>query len=66
MVLGDGTAAPADPMLDISTHATTNTFSWRIFGISELNPFMDPAGTYFKLYVTPNLTSEAPWTATGT
>ncbi len=67
IVIGDGTGGtPANPLLDISTHATTNTLTMRILGISEQNFVMDPAGTYFKLLVTPNLTSEAPWTATGT
>ncbi len=67
IVIGDGTSnALADPLLDISTHAVTNTLTMRIHGISELNPFMDPAGTFFKLLVIPNLTSEAPWTILGT
>lgn len=66
IVIGNGTAAPANPVLDISTHATTNTLTMRIVGISELNFVMDPAGTFFKLYVIPNLTGDAPWTATGT
>lgn len=67
IVLGDGTSnVAANPLLDISTHAVTNTLTMRIVGISELNQFMDPAGTYFKLYVIPNLTGDAPWTILGT
>jgi len=66
MVLGDGTSGAADPKLDISTHATTNTLSWRIHGISEQMTFLDFSAQNVKLYVTPNLTAEAPWTTTGT
>ena len=67
IVIGNGASnVAANPLLDISTHATTNTLTMRIVGISELNFATDPAGTFFKLYVIPNLTSEAPWTATGT
>ncbi len=66
IVIGDGTSAAANPLLDISTHAVTNTLTMRIVGISELNFAMDPAGTYFKLYVIPNLTGDAPWTILGT
>lgn len=66
MVLGDGTSGAADPKLNISTHATTNTLSWRIVGVSEQMTFLDYSATNVRLLVTPNLTAEAPWTTTGT
>lgn len=66
MVLGDGTSGASDPKLDISTHATTNTLSWRIVGISEQMTFLDFSAQNVKLLVIPNLTAESPWTTTGT
>jgi hypothetical protein len=57
----------ADPMLDISTHATTSTLGWRILGISTAVENKDFSGTQVKLIVTCNKVSTAPaGTATGT
>lgn len=52
------------PRFDISTHAVTNTLTWRILGIA--NRFeQDPSGQFFKLLVTANLAQQAPFQATG-
>jgi hypothetical protein len=49
----------ADPYLDISVHATTHDFEWRIVGISDTkeNRFWD--GNYVKLLVAANRSQEA-------
>lgn len=55
-----------NPLLDISTHATTSTLLWRILDISPTLDNQDFSGNYVKLIVTPNVTSEAPGQTTGT
>ncbi len=54
----------ASPLLDISTHATTNTLVWRIVDLA-LGGNLDFAGTRVKLLVTCNLVQQAPWTILG-
>jgi len=52
--VGDTTDAnrpKADPRLDISGHATTNTLGWRIMGISKTLENVDFSGTNVKLIV---------------
>lgn len=44
----------ARPRLDISTHATTNTFPFKIVGISTTAGNQDFAGNYVELYVISN------------
>jgi hypothetical protein len=56
----------AFPKLDISTNNTTNTLQMRILGISDTAENQDYAGANVKVYVTANLTSEAPILTTGT
>jgi hypothetical protein len=56
----------AYPLLDISTHNTTNTLVWRIVRVprdSFLN--QDFSGNYVKLLVTGNVAQQAPFTTTG-
>lgn len=60
-----GSEPKVQPRLDISTHATTNTLQWRIVGISQTQENQDYSGTGVKLYVTPNLTQQAPYNSTG-
>lgn len=55
----------AFPKLDISTVNTTNTLQWRILGVSDSVENQDYSGANVKLYVTANVTSEAPVQATG-
>lgn len=53
---GDTTIAgryKADPRIDISTHATTNTLIWRIVGVSPQQ--QDFAGTNVKLLIACNI-----------
>ena len=66
MVNTAGLEPRLNPMLDISTHATTNTLQWRILDISPTLDNQDFTGKYVKLIVTPNVTSEAPAQTTGT
>lgn len=52
------------PRIDISTHAVTNTLTWRILGIA--NRFeQDPSGAFYKLLITANLAQQAPYTILG-
>lgn len=44
----------ARPRLDISTHATTNTFPFKIVGVSTTAGNQDYAGNYVELYVISN------------
>lgn len=44
----------ADPFIDISAQATTNTFGWRIEGISKNFSNQDFTGNYVKMLVTVN------------
>lgn len=44
----------AKPKLDISTHATTNTFPWKIIGISQTAQNQDYSGANVELYVISN------------
>jgi hypothetical protein len=44
----------ARPKLDISTHATTNTFPWKIIGVSQSGGNQDYAGANVELYVIAN------------
>lgn len=44
----------ARPRLDISTHATTNTFPFKIVGVSTTAGNQDFAGNYVELYVISN------------
>lgn len=62
---GDTTAVSADPMLDISTHATTAGLSWRIVGISGTVFNEDFSGNYVKLLVRANLVQHAGAPASG-
>lgn len=57
--------AKADPRVDISAHATTNTFRWRILDISPSAENADFSGTNVKVYVTPNVSQEPPFTVLG-
>lgn len=61
---GDTTRGTVNPMLDISTHATTNTLTWRIVDIApQIN--IDFTGLYVPLYVTANYSQDAPFTILG-
>jgi hypothetical protein len=55
----------ADPYIDISTHATTNTLSWRIEGVSKTLENQDYTGAYVKMLVSVNLSQEAGACASG-
>jgi len=44
----------AFPKLDISTHATTNTFPWKIIGVSQTAQNQDYSGQNVELYVISN------------
>jgi len=48
----------ADPYLDISEHATTNTLGWRIEGVAPTLENQDFSGEYVKMLVTVNLSQE--------
>lgn len=60
----DSNTRQANPVLDISTHAVTNTLPLRIVDISKV-PVQDFTGKYVKLIVTANLVQQAPWTPLG-
>ncbi len=53
-VPGNTAATTADPFIDISAQATTNTFGWRIEGISDNFSNQDFSGNYVKMLVTVN------------
>jgi hypothetical protein len=44
----------AKPKLDISTHATTNTFPWKIVGVQPAPPNVDFSGANVELLVISN------------
>jgi hypothetical protein len=44
----------AYPKLDIATHATTNTFPWKIVGVSQTAQNQDYSGANVELYVISN------------
>lgn len=44
----------ARPKLDISTHATTNTFPWKIVGLGQTAQNQDYSGANVELYVISN------------
>lgn len=56
--------AKATPLLDISTHATTNTLAWRIIDI-PLRPEIDFSGLNVPLLVMPNVVGQAAFQITG-
>lgn len=56
--------AKANPRLDISTHATTNTLVWRIVDIPRQDA-QDYTGNFVKLLVQANVVQQAPYQATG-
>ena len=62
---GVSAAASADPMLDISLHATTATLGWRIVDISPTKYNRDFSGSYVKVLVRVNESAEAGMPATG-
>ena len=62
-VLTAGSEPKADPMLDISTAATTNTLKWCIMGLSDTFENKDFAGKYVKLLVRSNI-GQQPWSST--
>jgi hypothetical protein len=64
-VTGVAPSDSADPYIDISTHATTNTLTWRIEGVSPTAENQDFATTYVKMLVRPNLSQEAGESASG-
>ena len=53
-VPGNTTLTTADPYIDISGNATTNTLGWRIEGISPTVANQDFTGNYVKMLVTVN------------
>ena len=55
----DGVAA-ATPEIDISTHATTATLRFTIFGLDESQDNQDYAGASFRLLLTANSYADAP------
>lgn len=55
----------ANPRLDISTHAVTNTLVWRVVDLAPNPKNQDYAGSFVKLIVTCNLVQQAPWTILG-
>lgn len=59
-------AANAFPKLDISTHANTATFPWRIVGISKSMENWDYAGANVKLLVEANAAQHPFSNTTGT
>lgn len=63
--LANPAVAPyANPRIDISTHATTNTLNWRILEVSpRVN--QDFTGNYVKLLITANIAQQAPYTILG-
>jgi len=52
------------PLLDISTHATTNTLIWQIIGVSDTVENRDFSGTRVKLIVKPNIWQDTSTTGT--
>lgn len=57
-------APRANPRVDISLHATTNTLMWRILEVApRVN--QDFTGNYVKLLVTANIAQQAPYTVLG-
>lgn len=55
----------ASPLLDISTHATTNTLVWRIVDLAPNPRNQDYSGARVKLIVTCNVVQQAPFQTTG-
>lgn len=53
-VPGNTALTTADPFIDISLQATTNTFGWRIEGISQNFANQDYTGNFVKMLVTVN------------
>lgn len=54
----------ADPIIDISDHATTASLVWRIEGISQTLENKDFSGLYVKLLLKINKAQSAGWPAT--
>lgn len=64
-VLTTGSEPLADPMIDISTHATSNALTFRLEDLSNTVENKDLSGKYVKLIVKANL-AQQPWSsATG-
>ncbi len=62
--VGDTGRSSVNPQVDISTHATTNTLTWRIVDISpEVN--IDFTGLYVPLIIAANYAQDAPFTILG-
>jgi len=62
--VGDTTNQKVNPQIDISTHATTNTLTWRIVDIApQVN--IDFTGLYVPLYIAANYSQDAPFTILG-
>lgn len=65
---GDNTISgrpKADPKIDISTHATTNTLSWRFMYLAKSLWNKDYSGLNVKLIVALNKSNFAGWPASG-
>lgn len=58
------TTGRANPKVDISAHATTNTFQWQIQEVGTKD-VVDYAGANMKLIVSCNLPDASPFVATG-
>jgi len=56
---GDTVNVSANPQLNISGHATTNTLQWRITDVSPTLMNQDFSGNYVKLIVTANISQQA-------
>ena len=56
---GDTTNLTANPQLNVSGHATTNSLQWRCCGISPSLENADFTGKYVKLLVTANISQQA-------
>lgn len=61
---GDTTNQTVNPMVDISTHNTTNTLTWRIVDIAP-RVDIDFTGLYVPLYIAANYSQDAPFTILG-
>lgn len=62
--VGDTNALSVNPQIDISTHNTTNTLTWRIVDIAP-RVDIDFTGLYVPLYITANYSQDAPFTILG-
>lgn len=53
------------PLLDVSTHATTNTLMWRIVDVLATDDNQDFSGNFVKFKIESNLAQRSPFNTTG-